>query len=289
MRSSLAVPSLVACVIASLCTAGEPAGAGSSTSIEAAAASSMVEPAERSRPAGVGLDSSIREIAVVGDSILAESRVAGSSPNDTVQLVHDALRSRPGTADVAVRNLAAPGVATRFPAGPGFGTLDNYLRAIFPETENLPDLVIVAVSSIDLNARPDVPVTELGPAIISELDRVARYLEERGARTVFVPAFGANSELFNQLKNATRPTFRDYGLNTRIEGLNRLLVASELPLLFDRFRRLDVDGDGSADRRYFVGRTGQGEIDDGVHPNALGQREYAANLTDALAGAFERG
>lgn len=149
-------------------------------------------------------------------------------------------------------------------------------------------MVIIAVSSIDLNAHPDVPVAELGSSIISELDRVSRRLADRGVRTVFVPVFGANSELFNQLKNVLQPTFRDYMLNARIEQLNELLVASELPLLFERFRQLDVDGDGSADRAYFVGRHGPGEFEDGVHPNALGQRLYAANLIDALVAAFER-
>ena len=257
--------------------------------IDAAAPSSVVEPAVRRRAVGVGFDPAVREVAIVGDSILADTRGDGFSPNEIVALVQDALGARPDTAHVVVRNLAAPGVATRFPAGPGFVTLDSHVRAVFSDQTVLPDVVVVAVSSIDLNARPDVPVAELGPSIISELDRVARSLDDRGARTVFVPAFGANSELFNQLKNSLQPTSRDYMLNTRIDGLNSQLVASGLPLLFDRFRQLDIDDDGSADERYFVGRNGAGEVDDGVHPNALGQRLYAANLTDALAAAYERG
>jgi lysophospholipase L1-like esterase len=61
-------------------------------------------------------------------------------------------------------------------------------------------------------------------------------------------------------------------------------------MLFDRFARLDQDGDGNADRRYFVGNDPRGEWpDDGIHPNALGERVFGDNLANGLVAALERG
>ncbi len=58
-------------------------------------------------------------------------------------------------------------------------------------------------------------------------------------------------------------------------------------MLFHRFARLDQNSDGNADRRYFIA-TGRGWPDDGIHPNALGERVFGDNLANGLIAALER-
>ncbi len=247
-------------------------------------------PASRTRVAPVALDASIRDIAIVGDSLLADLEALGGAPTFVVDAVADTMRSRPDTADVRVRNFAVAGLTNHF-GPPEFRRLGPHIRQTFTSGSDLPDLVIVAVSSTGLNGLPDDDVADLAPAIITALVDVSTYLDDLGVRTVFVPVFVVNSEIFDVLHSINQPTPRNFRANERIDELNALLVASGLPFLFDRFRLLDADGDGSADRRYFVGRegTGDGAYDDGIHPNEVGATVYAYNLIDSLIGAYEAG
>ncbi len=247
-------------------------------------------PAARTRVAPVALDASVRDIAIVGDSLLADLKALGGAPTFVVDAVARTMRSRPDTADVRVTNFAVAGLTNHF-GPPEFRRLGPYIRQTFTTRSDLPDLVIVAVSSTGINGLPDDDVADVAPAIIAALLDVSTYLDGLGVRTVFVPVFGVNNEIFDVLHSINQPSLRHFGANKRIAELNELLVASGLPFLFDHFRLLDADGDGSADRRYFVGRegTGGGAYDDGIHPNEVGATVYAYNLIDALIGAYETG
>ncbi|MEP6296692.1 MAG: hypothetical protein ABJ382_05155 [Ilumatobacter sp.] len=247
-------------------------------------------PAARTQIARVTLDPSIRDIAIVGDSLLADLEALGGAPTFVVDEVANTLRARPDTADVRIRNFAVAGLTNHF-GPPEFRRLGAHVRQTFTAGSDLPDPVTVAVSSTGLNGLPDADVADVAPAIIAALLDASTYLDSLGVRTVFVPVFGVNSEIFDVLHSINQPTLRHFRANERIDELNQLLVASGLPFLFDEFRLLDADGDGSADRRYFVAREGTraGAYDDGIHPNEVGATVYAYNLIDALLGAYEAG
>ena len=249
-------------------------------------ASGTVRPV-RETPTTVVLDRGTRRIVVVGDSILFSRLAVGSRTNQIVPLAYTALRSRYPT--MSVRNMSFPGLSTLHVIDTRATTLRPYLTRILDAAEPPPDVVVVAVSSIDINLFPDASVTSLAPALVTELRAVELMMAARGVDTVFVPVFAVNGDMYNELRSRFAP-FRDYRVDERVDEFNELLRASGLPMLFDRFARLDQNGDGKADRGYFVGNDPRGEWpDDGIHPNALGERVFGDNLANGLLAALEHG
>ena len=236
----------------------------------------------------VALDPSTRRIAVAGDSILFSRLASGARTNQIVPLAHAALNSRPRGPSVS--NLSLPGLSTLHVIDPRATTLRPHLaQALNDAVEPPPDVVVVAVSSIDINLFPDTAVTSLAPALVQELRAVESMLAARAIDTVFVPAFAINGDMYNDLRSRFA-RFRDYRFDERVNEFNELLRTSGLPMLFHRFARLDQDGDGNADRRYFVDNDSLGQWpDDGIHPNALGERVFGDNLANGLIAALERG
>jgi lysophospholipase L1-like esterase len=248
--------------------------------------SALLRPVRESFTTGV-LDPATRHIVVVGDSILYSHLAAGARPNQIVPLALAALDSRyRGT---SVINLSFPGLSTLHAIAPQATTLRPYLTKMLDAGGPSPDVVVVAVSSIDINLFPDTAVTSLAPALVKELRAIENMLAARGIDTVFVPAFGINGDMYNDLRSRFAP-FRDYRFDERVNEFNELLRTSGLPMLFHRFALLDQDDDGNADRRYFVGNDSLGKWpDDGIHPNVLGERVFGDNLANGLIAAFERG
>ena len=243
--------------------------------------------AARTRPSDVSIDPTTRRIAVVGDSIVFSRLGTDARVTAIVPLAQTPLEGRvPG---ISVNNLSVPGLSTLHTIDPRATTLRPYLTRVLDAPGPRPDVVVVAVSSIDINLFPDVRVALLAPALLDELRAVERMLAMRGVDAVFLPAFRINDGLYNELRARSSP-FRDYGFGRRVDEFNSILRASGLPLLFDRFAGLDRNDDGNADRGFFVGYDQRGEWpDDGIHPNALGERVFADNLADGLVTAFERG
>ena len=248
--------------------------------------SALVRPVRMSSET-VRLDPSTRRIVVVGDSILFSKLTPGARTNQIVPLALAALNSRsPGT---SVSNRSFPGLSTLHVIDERATTVRLHLTRMLDAGGPSPDVVVVAVSSIDINLFPDTAVTSLAPALVNELRAIETMLAARGIDTVFVPAFAINGDLYNDLRSRFAP-FRDYRFGERVNTFNELLRASGLPMLFHRFARLDQDGDGNADRRYFIGNDSLGEWpDDGIHPNALGERVFGDNLANGLVAALERG
>lgn len=229
----------------------------------------------------------MRRIVVVGDSILFTRLGPGSRPNEIVPLVADALGSR--FPEMSVRNLAVPGLSTLYSIHPQGTTLRPYLVNLLQAPGPAPHVVVIAVSSIDINLLADVAVADIASAVVRELREIEHFLRTRGIVAVFAPAFGINGALYNDLRSLSAP-FVDYRFGERVATFNEFLSNSGLPLLFQRFERLDEDDDSNADRRYFLANDSGGQWpDDGIHPNALGERVFGDNLANGLVAAFERG
>lgn len=234
-----------------------------------------------------GLDVDTRRIVVVGDSILFTRLQAGQRQNMIVPMAHRAVAHHvPGA---QVRNLSFPGLSTLHRIDPRGATLRAYINRMLAAPGPPPDTVVVAISSIDINLFPDRSVRSLAPDLIGELRAVERLLANRGINTVFLPPFGINGDMYNELRRRVGP-FRDYRFDERVNRYTELLVESDLPMLFERFAGLDRNGDGNADRHFFVANDPLGIWpDDGIHPNALGERVFGDNLANGLLAAFERG
>lgn len=263
---------------------------GPSTSVDAIvrpAATANIQRATRATRAMPALDPATGRVVVIGDSILFNRINSGPRSNRIVPLAAEALESRyPG---MSVRNLSFPGLSTVHSIESRGTTLRPYLTDLLNAPGPRPQVVVIAVSSIDINLLADTAVTDIAPVVVNELLAIERWLREMGIATVFVPAFGINGALYNELRSVFNP-YRDYRFGERVNTFNELLVASGLPLLFHRFEKLDGNGDGNADRPYFVAYDPTGRWpDDGIHPNALGEQVFGDNLANALVAAFERG
>lgn len=241
----------------------------------------------RSAPGSVTFDPATRRIVVVGDSILFTRLQANQRPNMIVPLAQIGVANQ--RAGTSVTNRSYPGLSTLHTIDPHTTTLRPYLTRMLDAPGPPPDLVVVAVSSIDINLIPNVAVASLAPALIDELRAVERLLHAHGVDAVFLPAFGINGHMYNDLRSLFAP-FHDYRFDERVNKYNELLRLSGLPLLFERFVDLDRNGEGNADRRYFVDNDPLAFWpDDGIHPNALGERVFGDNLANGLVAAFERG
>jgi lysophospholipase L1-like esterase len=261
---------------------------GSSVSaIDQNADASAAVRAARRPPITVALDPASRQIVVVGDSVLFTRLAEGSRSNEIVPLAQRAVRLRhPG---ITVSNRSYPGLSTLHTIDDRSPTLRPYLMTLLDADGPPPDVVVVAISSIDINLFPDIAVAALAPALISELRAIDQLLAARGIDAVFVPPFGINGNIYNNLRGFFEP-YRDYRFDERVNKYTALLRESGLPLLFDRFAGLDQNGDGNADRRYFVDNDPLRQWpDDGIHPNALGERVFGDNLASGLVAALERG
>ena len=240
------------------------------------------------RAAGVTLRRHVRHIVLIGDSIVFDHGLTGGRPNSIVALVNDVVHHR--FPDVTVDDRAARGLSTLHAINPASPTLRPYLHALLDDATETPDLIVIAISAIDLNLFPDVPVTALWPALLVELEGVRDLVEARGAQVAFVPAFGASETMYEKYRSLAGRPVPPYPINHRIDAFNELLAGSGLPLLFRHFFGLDSDHDGDTDERLFFGHDvpGHGSPDDGVHPNGLGERVYADNLATALIAPLTR-
>ena len=73
-----------------------------------------------------------------------------------------------------------------------------------------------------------------------------------------------------------------------ITRLNRAVVASGLPVLFERFAGDDIDGRTGTDATWFTDFDPTDRWpDDGQHPNREGERLIADNVIHHLAGALD--
>jgi lysophospholipase L1-like esterase len=255
--------------------------------VDRPAATIGLDRATRTSPASPALDPALSRIVVVGDSILFNRLGPGSRSNQVVPLAADALRSRyPG---MSVRNLAVPGLSTLYPIQRFGTTLRPYLLDLLHAAGPRPHVVVIAVSSIDISVLAEVAVADIAPAVVSELRGIEQLLRTNGIVPVFAPAFGINGGIYNDLRSLSAP-FRDYRFGERVATFNGFLTDSGLPLLFGRFEHLDEDGDSNADRRYFLANDPADRWpDDGIHPNALGEKVFGDNLANGLVAAFERG
>lgn len=242
--------------------------------------------AQRAAASGPSIDSTTRRITVVGDSILFTRLQPGVRQNAIVPLARAALTHH--HAGVRVRNLSLPGLSTLHRLSPRATTLRPHLLEMLESPGPPPDVVVIVISSIDINLFPSVSVRSLAPALIGELRAIERLLHDRGVDALFVPAFGINGDMYNSMRSRFDP-WQDHRFDERVNLFNDFVRKSGLPLLFDRFVDLDRDGDGNADRHYFVDYDPLGGWpDDGIHPNALGERVYGDNLANGLLAAFER-
>ena len=233
----------------------------------------------------------VADVAVFGDSLFA-SHTGSSLMFDLVHLDLYGL-------DVGVEhveNLAVAGqgyVDGMHLAEPGWHELDTYLVARHgePFLQQL-DLAIVSLSRIDLNRMPRdagiEAVDELADAIARRLQNAVSTLHDLGAQVAIVPAFGTNDGLFDALQCARGDDHcwpRE--LDAKAARLNARLVEAGLPMLFERFAGVDLDGRGGVDVEFVTGFDPSGRWpDDGQHPNALGEQVIAANIAHHLAVAF---
>jgi lysophospholipase L1-like esterase len=255
--------------------------------VDQSAASNGLRRATRVSPAGPALDPALRRIVVIGDSILVTRFGPGSRLNQVVPLAASALESR--YLGMSVRNLASPGMSAMHPFQPMGPTLRPYLVELLEAPGPQPQIVVIAVSSVDINVLADVAVADIAPGVVNELRAIEQMLRTRGIVAVFAPVFGINSGMYNDLRSLIAP-FKDYRFGERVVTFNEFLADSGLPMLFRRFEHLDEDGDGNADRRYFLENDPLRRWpDDGIHPNALGEQVFGTNLANGLVAAFERG
>ncbi len=225
---------------------------------------------------------------LIGDSVVFDHGLAGGRSNSIVPLVNDVVHRR--FPEVTIDNRAARGLSTLHAINPASPTLRPYLSTLLDDTTDPPDLILIAVSAIDLNLFPDIPVATLWPPLLAELDGVRDLVEAHGVQVAFLPAFGASETMYERYRSLSGTAVPPYPINHRIDSFNELLAASDLPLLFRRFAGLDSDHDGDTDERCFAGHDlpESGSPDDGVHPNGLGERIYADNLARALITPLER-
>lgn len=285
LTTRLAAIVLILAVAAS--SAAAFSGAVSVAADSEAATAANLRHAVRSAEPGPGLAGDTGRIVVVGDSILFTRLQPGQRQNMIVPMAGRAVGHHvPG---VRIRNLSFPGLSTLHRIDPLGDTLRPYLTKMLAAPGSPPDAVVIAISSIDINLFPERSVRSLAPELIRELQAVERLLGSHGITTVFLPPFGINGDMYNELRRLIGP-FRDYRFDERVNRYTELLVESDLPMLFERFTGLDRNGDGNADRRLFVNNDPLGIWpDDGIHPNALGEWVYGNNLANGLVAAFERG
>lgn len=235
------------------------------------------------------LDRPIERIVVVGDSVVFDARDRpGGRPNDIVPLIEARLAGEPDLAHVDVENLALPGLATKYAINdkidPTRDTLGEYLPMVFDAEADGSTLLIVAVSSIDLNVMEAQPVDDLVVDLVGELSRLHDLAAVHDMPVAFVPVFGVHDSMYDDVRNGLSADRPEHHLGARVERLNEELRASGLPMLVTGFAGLDSDGVNGADAKFFVDYDAVlgNWPDDGVHPNHLGEALYADVVGTAL-------
>lgn len=237
----------------------------------------------------------VESIAIVGDSVYYNPiDHGGLRLNSIVGDVQQIVRSTEGLDQITVRNLSYPGLALKYDIVPleqaRYSTFRSYIEATFNEWGDNPDAVVLPVTTIDINVNPDLPIEVMAPELIAEMDYLRNYLGGLGIQLAIVPAFGVNDKMFNDMQ-ASFPghTYREFGVNDKIDYLNTVLRESDLPLLFESFVDKDLDGDGDVDETSFTEYDVGGFPDDGTHPNSTGQTVIAGNIGPALSNALFAG
>jgi hypothetical protein len=235
----------------------------------------------------LSFDRPLRSAAVFGDSMLA----SGTGASELVSYLEV------GLAELGIDrvvNHAIPGQA--YVQGSqlgerGWHRLDAFLEDRLPDPD-FPDaeLALVNLSRIDLNPLPlgaDVDARVF--QIVEVLEDAVAMLEAAGLVVAIIPAFGTNDEMFDGLQCGRGPEHCwPHELDGKITRLNRAVVASGLPVLFERFAGDDVDGREGTDATWFTDFDPTGRWpDDGQHPNRDGERLIADNVIHHLAGALD--
>jgi lysophospholipase L1-like esterase len=228
----------------------------------------------------------IDHIAVIGDSLYFEDLPPVIRVNTVIPTIRTQLRTRLDDPDFRVRNLSRPGLAIKFPLRSGpfqFISMAEWVPIVLDDpTQPTPDLVVLGANGIDLNIKRTVPIEEIVPELVAEMERVVASIERRGIQVVVVPAFGVNDAMYDYRLSITSGIIVRNNTNARINALNKALSLSDLPMMFAGFGGLDLDYDGDVDEANFVG-FGDGQYpDDGVHPNAVGEAILAGHIADHL-------
>jgi len=238
----------------------------------------------------VALDGSrtIESMGVFGDSLVADLTAIGGRDNQVVPQIAASLIGDAGLAIERVENLAVPGqsiVADLGLLAPEDATILPYVDRLLAERPGAIDLAVVAISSSDINLNASlgepIPAERLAEQMLAELVAVEASFRATGVEVVFLPIFGINDEVFSNLRCALASTCPP-GPDAQIDIINGIFWDSELPMLFERFDRLDADGDGRTDRAWFDDVDAR-YPDDGIHPNADGQVIYSSTAARALA------
>ncbi len=276
---------------------GEPLPAGPSAPTTATPAPGTAVPLVRApepdlRGAGPGLTPPGRpvrltgpthRVAFLGDSLIADLRLLMPDlrPNDVVPEIELALQRALG--GVTVENLGRPGQSLVYVRedfrhhDPGITTLTAAVRTFFadrPEAER-PHLVVIATTGIDIAVMSETPIELLTPVLLDALDDAVEYLAGLGVQAVVLPIFPLSAELLD------RPAGAAGDSASRVDFVNRQLWESGLPVLFERFWGLDVDGVPGADPSFYA-RSADDQPDDGIHPGPTGRQRFADNVVDAL-------
>ncbi len=259
---------------------------GTSTPPEQSAPIHQLASARRLAFPQPALTGPIDDIVVVADSLYFDHATIDFGPtNSLVPRVQSILRAELGDPTIRVRNLSRPGLATAFPTGArelGFINVADYLPQIFPDGAHLPDLVVLAATSIDLNLNAQTPIGELVPRLVTAFGDIVDELEARGMQVVIVPTFGVNDEMYDAVKSLDLGVEVNCDAHRRSQALNAAIDRSDLPMLFPRFIGLDGDHDGSPDEHLFVDFNPGLVLDDGLHPNEIGHELMAEQISERL-------
>lgn len=231
----------------------------------------------------------IDRVVFLGDSLTSDARsVAGGRSNDIVPLIEQHVHEIAVLSGVKVINRSVPGLATLYAidpdANPERSTLAGQLPHALRGGRDASTLLVIPVSGSDLGAsegrRPDVVIDE----VIAELERVYDGLVADGVQVVFVPAFGVNDAMYDDIRNGLAADRPKHHLNERVEQLNRGLLRSSLPVLVAGFDGLGSHDPGGAKSEYFAAYDHRPDPwpDDGIHPNREGERLFASVVGPAL-------
>jgi lysophospholipase L1-like esterase len=245
--------------------------------------------ARRRAVAPPSLTGRIDDIAILGDSLFFEELPPVVRVNTVIPLIRSTLHNALGDRNIRVRNLSRPGLAIKYPVRSGpfeFISLSEWIPMIFDDPSDYPDLVVIPATGIDLNLKHSVPVDSIVPELVDEMGRIVAELRALGMQVVIVPAFGVNDAMYDALISAATGSDLHHNTNSRINALNAALGGSGLPMLFTRYRGLDLDADGDVDEANFVDFGSGVYPDDGIHSNTTGERVIAVHVARALVEAL---
>lgn len=231
----------------------------------------------------------VDRVVFVGDSLTFDARVVGGGrPNDIVSLVQEFVHQVAALSDVKIINRSIPGLATLYAinpeANPGRDTLAEQIPHALRGGQRESILLVIPVSSSDLNVSEDRITRDVIDEVVDELERVHHELVAASVQVVFVPAFGVNDAMYDDVRNGLAADRPEHHLNARVEQLNQRLLQSPLPMLVADFDGLGSHDPGGAKSEFFVGYDDRFDPwpDDGIHPNREGERLFASVVGPAL-------